>query len=55
LVLKTPGSVPFGIHENVTRSSMMKKNGRSGGAFFTALAGRSGGAGDAGRCNKRGK
>jgi len=40
LVEKTPGSVPFGIHEKVTRSSIKRKNGRSGGGFW-ALTGRS--------------
>src|SRR5215831_9229806 len=39
-VEKTPGSVPLGIQEKVTRSSIRRKNGRSG-AFLTALAGRS--------------
>src|SRR5450432_1669591 len=40
LTENTPGSVPLGIHENVTRSSITRKNGRSA-AFLTALTGRS--------------
>src|SRR6266403_982879 len=36
----TPGSVPFGIQENVTRSSITRKNGRSA-AFLAALTGKS--------------
>jgi hypothetical protein len=35
------GSVPLGIHENDTRSSITKKNGRSATAFALALTGRS--------------
>src|ERR1700741_1456861 len=37
---KTPGSVPLGIQEKLTRSSIRMNQGRSG-AFFTALTGRS--------------
>src|SRR5436305_153195 len=39
--LKAPGSVPLGIHEKVTRSSITRKNGRSAIGLALALAGRS--------------
>jgi hypothetical protein len=35
-----PGSVPLGIQENDTRSSMTRKNG-TGATFFMALTGKS--------------
>src|SRR6516165_9934121 len=40
LIDQTPGSVPCGIQEKVTRSSIRRKNGRSG-TFLAALVGRS--------------
>ena len=36
----TPGSVPLGIQEKLTRSSITRKNGRSA-AFLAVLTGRS--------------
>src|SRR5437899_9860459 len=39
--LKAPGSVPLGIHEKVTRSSITRKNGRSAIGLALALTGRS--------------
>src|SRR6266436_9993765 len=39
--LKAPGSVPLGIQEKVTRSSITRKNGRSATGLALALAGRS--------------
>src|SRR5438270_11091617 len=39
-VLHMPGSVPLGIQENDTRSSITRKNGRSA-AVLTALTGKS--------------
>src|SRR6266852_8390731 len=39
--VKAPGSVPLGIHEKVTRSSITRKNGRSAIGLAFALTGRS--------------